>query len=179
MSNKKLPFRTPTVLLLVGALLMIWGSPAYAGDRCQIIRVEEMKGAGQHRIDIFPSKITVPVGTCTVWINFMREGDVQVSFRENAKQCVLSTEAPTGFKTVDIKPGETCYVSESMPRGKDIESGMDKTGSIQIHLRVCWFFSAGDWWGYRTANRRRCHRSQIAHLSTCSCVSRGSRPGKI
>ena len=101
MSNQNRSLKPTAVVLLLGALLLFCASLTYAADRCHFIRIEEVKGAGQHRIDIFPSKVTVPVGTCTVWINFMKEGEVQVSFRENAKQCVLSTEAPTGFKEFD------------------------------------------------------------------------------
>ena len=44
--------------------------------------------------------------------------EVQVSFRENAKQCILSTESPSGFQEVKLKAGESCYVSDSLPRGK-------------------------------------------------------------
>ena len=136
MSNKKLRFKTTAALLLVGAFLLFCGSLAYAGDRCQIIRVEEMKGAGQHRIDIFPSRITVPVGTCTVWINFMKAGDVHVSFRENAKQCIMSSGAATGFEELEIKPDETCYISEKLPRGKTASLVWTKPGIYKYTLEA-------------------------------------------
>jgi len=136
MNMKKLCFKTSPFFLLAIAILL-WGiSPTYAADQCQIIRIEEGKGAGGSRIEIFPEEITVPVGTCTVWINWVSDKDVRVSFRENAKACMLSTEASQGFKELDLKPGESCYISEKLPRGKTASLVWTKPGTYKYHLEA-------------------------------------------
>lgn len=118
MNLRKMSFRTTAVLFLVSAALLLSTGMVYAGDKCQLIRIEMGKGGAGSRLEIFPQKITVPVGACTVWINFVQRREVQVSFRENAKQCMLSTEASQGFDMSEVKPGESCYISEKLPRGK-------------------------------------------------------------
>ena len=59
MNIKKLRFKTTFVLFLVSASLLLGSSLVYAEDTCQIIRIQEGKGAGGTRIEIFPEKITV------------------------------------------------------------------------------------------------------------------------
>ena len=107
MNIGKLSLKTTTVLFLVSAALLLANCMVYAGDICQIIRIQQGKGGGGSRLEIFPSKITVPVGTCKVWINFVQRKEVRVSFREDAKACMLSTEASTGFNEFKLKSGES------------------------------------------------------------------------
>jgi len=136
MNIRKLSFKTTTVFFLVSAALLFATCMVYAGDRCQIIRIETGKGGGGSRLEIFPSKVTVPVGTCTVWINYVQRKEVQVSFRENAKQCILSTEAPTGFEEFKLKTGESCYISETLPRGKTASLVWSKPGIFKYILEA-------------------------------------------
>jgi hypothetical protein len=132
MNTKQLSFKTKVVFFLVCAVFLLGGSLVYAGDMCQIIRIDEGKGAGGTRLEIFPEKITVPVGTCTVWINRVPSRKVRVSFRENAKQCTVSTKAAAGF--VDLKEGESCYYSESLPRGKTASLYWTQPGVYKYHI---------------------------------------------
>ena len=118
MNIKKLCFKTKTVLVMACAVLLLCSSLAYAADNCQIIKIRKKGAGGGSNVQIFPEKITVPVGTCTVWINFIRSGNVQVSFRENAKQCILATDAATGFKEFKLETGEACYYSDKLSHGK-------------------------------------------------------------
>jgi hypothetical protein len=134
MSIKKLSFKT--VFVLASAALFLGSSLVYAVDTCQIIRIQEGKGAGGTRIEIFPEKITVPVGTCTVWINWVGDRKVRVSFRENAKQCIMSSGAATGFEELEIKPGETCYMSEILPRGKTASLVWTEPGIYKYNLEA-------------------------------------------
>lgn len=136
MNRRKLRFKTKTVLFLVSAVLLLGSSLAYAADTCQIIRIQEGKGAGGTRLEIFPEKITVPVGTCTVWINWVNDREVRVSFRENAKQCILSTDASSGFEELELKPGETCYISDTLPRGKTASLVWTKPSIYKYNLEA-------------------------------------------
>jgi len=132
----KLSFKTTTILFLVSAVLLLSTSIVYAGDYCQIIRIEEGQGAGGTRLEIFPEKITVPVGTCTVWINWVPDKEVRISFRENANQCIQSTEASTGFEKQGLKPGELCYSSQKLPRGKTASLVWTKPGTYTYNLEA-------------------------------------------
>jgi hypothetical protein len=136
MKNKILCFKTTVALLLVSAVLMLVSSPLQAADLCQVIRIEQEKGSGGTRLEIYPEKITVPVGTCTVWINWAAKQEVKVSFQENAKQCIISTEASTGFQELELKDGETCYVSESLPKGRTASLVWKKPGVYKYTLEL-------------------------------------------
>lgn len=107
---------TCLILLAVGALLL--GSSLVNSKMCQIIRIEDEKGSGGTRLTISPEKITVPVGTCTVWMNWVTKGDINVSFRENAKECVAASESATEFDLIELKAGEFCYIADKLSRGK-------------------------------------------------------------
>jgi hypothetical protein len=134
MNRRKLRIKIRAGLFLVSAVLFLGSSIVSAAEKCQIIRIQEGKGAGGTRLEIFPEKITVPVGTCTVWINWINDRDVRVSFRENAKQCILSTEASTGFEELGLTSGESCYISEKLPRGKTASLVWTKPGIYKYNL---------------------------------------------
>ena len=134
MEIKRLCYKTKTAFVLVSTFLLFGASLVYATDSCQFIRIQEGKGAGGTRIEISPEKVTVPVGTCTVWINWDSDREIQVSFRENAKQCILSTKSSTGFEELNLKPGESCYISNKLPRGKTASLFWTKPGVYKYQL---------------------------------------------
>ena len=77
MDIKKLSYKKSAVLFLVSALLILASSLVFAAaNRCQMIVIQEGKGAGGTRLEIFPEKVTVPVGTCTGWINWVNDRTV-------------------------------------------------------------------------------------------------------
>lgn len=122
--------------LLVTCAILLLGSSAVSANMCQIIRLYAAQTGGSARVDIFPQRVTVPVGTCTVWINFINDTKVQVSFRENVKQCILSTEASAGFKEITLASGESCYISETLPRGKTASLVWKKPGVFKYTLEL-------------------------------------------
>jgi hypothetical protein len=136
MDIKKLRFKTTAVLFLVSAALLLSSSLVYAADDCRIIRIQQDKGAGGTRIQIVPEKLTVPVGACTVWINRVMDREVRVGFKENAKQCKLSTDAASGFEKLDLDVGESCYYSERMPRGKTASVVWTQPGKFKYQLEA-------------------------------------------
>jgi hypothetical protein len=118
---------------------------------CQIIRIDLVKAAGASRIEIFPEKITVPVGTCTVWINWITGDEVQVSFRENAKACIFSADAKSEFDEMQLKSGEVCYISKSLPFGKTTSIYCNKPSIYKYHLEIPKSASTGI---YKSLDRR-------------------------
>lgn len=124
------------ISFLVSATLMLSTCMVYAGDLCQVIELKDEVVAGVPSVQISPDKITVPVGTCTVWINFVRYAVVQVAFRENAKECVLSTEAATGFQEQQLKTPEVCNISNVLGRGQTASLLWSKPGIYKYTIET-------------------------------------------
>jgi outer membrane protein OmpA-like peptidoglycan-associated protein len=136
MNIRKLSFKTTTVLFLLGAALLLGSSMVYAEGSCKIITITKIQAGGGSSILIKPEKATVSVGTCTVWINFVRRGDLRVSFRENAKQCILATDEATGFKEIKLESGESCFASETLPQGKTASLVWSTPGTYKYTLET-------------------------------------------
>ena len=118
MKPSKLSFYSIGILLLVSVALLIWNTSAFAANMCQVIRLEPDKTVAGTKIGIMPERITVPKSTCIVWINWFQTGKVQVSFRENAKACMISAEAPVGFLEQELKEGQSCYTTRELSQGE-------------------------------------------------------------
>ena len=136
MKLKSFSFKTSAILFLLSSVLLLGTSTVYAEESCQLIQIRLEKAGGGSNIEIFPEAITVPVGTCTVWINFVRRQKVLVSFRDNVKQCIMATDPLTGFTEVKLKTGESCYLSETLPRGKTASLVWSKPGIYKYTLEV-------------------------------------------
>ena len=136
MDIRKLGFKTTMISFLVSAALMLSTCMVYARDSCQLIKISKEKAGGGSSVQIFPEKVTVPVGTCTVWINFVKDTEVRVGFRENAKQCILSSGASTGFVELELKIGEVCYLSETFPHGNTASIFWSKPGIYKYTLET-------------------------------------------
>ena len=133
MDAKKLRFEVIGALSIVCTFILLCNSISHA-QMCQVIRIDQTAGGISERIEIFPEKITVPVGTCTVWVNWIENEEVYVSFRENAEPCSLSTEAPSGFEELNLKSGETCYMSDKLSRGRSASLVWKKPGVYKYTL---------------------------------------------
>lgn len=131
--NTKKSYVTSTGVLMILIAIMLLGHGLVFSETCQLIRITEEVGAADTRITINPEKITVPPDTCVVWINWVERHGVSVSFKENVKQCVLATDSPSGF---DLKPGEACYVTEHLPRGKTASMYFHKPGVFKYTLEL-------------------------------------------
>jgi plastocyanin len=70
-----------------------------AAEKCDIVTI-------RGRDNIEPNMLTIKKGDCVVWMNWAREEDVILRFKEGEK-CLRTTKAPTGFK-MDIPSG--CYI---------------------------------------------------------------------
>ncbi len=47
----------------------------------------------------------------------IKDNEITVSFRDNAKKCQASTEATKEFGLMDLKEGESCYLSQPLGLG--------------------------------------------------------------
>ena len=128
MNIRMLSFKATMVLFLASAALMLSTHMVYAGDTCQLIKIQGKISEGNSSIQVFPEKVTVPVGTCTVWVNFVPYAGVRIIFRENAKECLLSTAAATGFQESELKTAETCNVTGTLVRGQTASLVWSKSG---------------------------------------------------
>ena len=129
---KKFYVTSTGILFLVSAILLLGQSLVFA-ETCQIVRIMKEKGAAGTRIAIIPEKVTVPQDTCVVWMNWVTAGKVRVAFKENAKQCKLSTDSPVGFSMAE---GEECYLTEYLTRGKTASMYFNKPGTFKYTLEL-------------------------------------------
>jgi hypothetical protein len=137
MLSKRNCVKKAAIFLIVVSVFTFMGSLAFAEQECRLIQISgEVQGAGS-QIIIAPKSLTVPVGTCTVWISFIRANDQQltVSFRENAKACVASTENPKEFGLTDLKTGESCYLSRPLGMGQSASLIWTKPGTYKYTLQ--------------------------------------------
>lgn len=125
-----------TVVWVISGIILMMACGLVHADTCQIIRIEQGRGGSGARLEIIPEKLSVPVGTCTVWINWVMSQEVRVSFRENAKQCIASTISASGFKEEELNDGESCYITDSLPRGKTASLVWNKPGVYKYTLEA-------------------------------------------
>lgn len=114
MDIKKHHIKKTFILLVVVSVFLIFGNYAFA-QQCEVIRIDLSGGGGGTEIILEPANLTVPLGTCTIWINFAKNRNMQISFREDAKSCMEAADDASGFEMTQLKTGESCYLSESLP----------------------------------------------------------------
>jgi plastocyanin len=106
--------RTKFLLIVTGVVFILTtviylGSPATIGA-AEVCKIVTIRG----RDNIEPTMLTVKKGDCVVWMNWTRDQDVLLSFKEGEK-CVRATKGPTGFK-MDVPSG--CYLAGWMSYGQ-------------------------------------------------------------
>ena len=121
-------------IIFVCTFFVLGSSLALAKDTCQVIRLDLV---GNDIISITPKKIVAEVDTCTVWVNFMEELLVEVSFRENARACKLSSKSSSGFvDEFGFKDGKECYLTEPLPRGASASLFWHLPGTYKYTIEV-------------------------------------------
>lgn len=136
MNNKISRFKISAGFILFCMIGLFFTTMAL-GSTCRVITIGETKGIGTQTVATTPEKITVPVGTCTIWNNSVRDQSVTVSFREKAKPCEQVPGAPSGY-FLDMKGGkeEACYMTESMPYGKTAGITWDEPGVYKYTIEL-------------------------------------------
>ncbi|SPD75223.1 exported hypothetical protein [uncultured Desulfobacterium sp.] len=118
------------ILVLFGAVLFLGRALAFA-ETCQVVSITSEKAGTADRIIITPDKITVPPGSCVVFMNWVRNDKVRVSFRENVKECKLTLDANAGF---GLAVGEECYLTDYLTRGKTASMYFTSPGVFKYTL---------------------------------------------
>ena len=97
-------------------------------QECQIIR---LKGTAYPNttINIEPKTIQIPKGGCVVWVNWIRDPEVQIAFEEG-KKCEDMTDASTGFK-MDAR---NCYVTSFVPLGGTSSLRFNEVGTFSYEI---------------------------------------------
>jgi hypothetical protein len=130
-------FKKAAIFLTVISVFALIGGTAYAEQECRLIQISmQVEGAGSHFI-ISPQTLTVPVGSCTVWLNFFKKSDQQVtvSFRENAKACEASTVKSKEFGMFDLGNGQSCYLSRPLGLGQSSSLIWNKPGKYKYTIQ--------------------------------------------
>lgn len=121
-----------SILVLIGLIaLAIPGTGFAEGEVCQVIRITQEKGGGGKFIQINPEMAKVSKGTCVIWVNWVPESQIRVTFKESAKACMRATDAPSGFKEI-----ENCYLSEYIPLGKTVSLHFKEAGTFKYQVEV-------------------------------------------
>ena len=107
--NKKKVLLMATGTVFVLTMVIFLGDPIVIGaaEKCDIVTI-------RGRDNIEPNMLTVKKGDCVVWLNWTRDQDVLLSFKEGEK-CVRATKAQVGFK-MDVPSG--CYLAGWMSYGQ-------------------------------------------------------------
>jgi hypothetical protein len=98
-----------TGIFFVLTTVIFLGNPVTTGaaEKCDVVTI-------RGRDNIEPMVLTVTRNDCVVWLNWTRDQDVLLSFKEGEK-CVRATKSPAGFK-MDVPTG--CYLAGWMSYGQ-------------------------------------------------------------
>ena len=122
------------LLIVIGAVFILTmviflGDPGTMGA-AEICKIVTIRG----RDNIEPNMLTVKKGDCVVWMNWTRDQDVLLSFKEGEK-CVRATKAPVGFK-MDVPKG--CYIASWLGYGETASLVFTQPGtySYDVEFKV-------------------------------------------
>jgi plastocyanin len=123
--------KSKLLLIVTGAAFILTvaifvGNPGTIGaaEKCDIVTI---RGRG----NIEPTMLTVKKGDCVVWMNWTRDQDVLLSFKEGEK-CVQATKAPAGFK-MDVPSG--CYIGGWLSYGQTISLVFAEPGTYSYEIQ--------------------------------------------
>ena len=118
------------LLIVMGAafiltMVIFLGGPATIGaaEKCDIVTI-------RGRDNIEPNMLTIKKGDCVVWMNWTRDQDVLLSFKEGEK-CLRATKAPVGFK-MDAPSG--CYIAGSLSYGQTSSLMFTEPGTYKYEV---------------------------------------------
>jgi len=136
MNAKLCGLKNAVIFLITIGFVALFGSPAFAQQECQLIRINQTGEYAKANLDIFPKEITVPVGSCTVWVNMAHSYDVKVSFRENAQPCKEATKGETGFGMFKLETGQSCYLSQTLHLGQSTSLVWGQPGEFKYTIEA-------------------------------------------
>jgi hypothetical protein len=123
--------KTKLLLIATGAAFILTmvifpGNPVTTGaaEKCDVVTI-------RGRDNIEPMVLTVTRNDCVVWLNWTRDQDVLLSFKEGEK-CVRATKAPVGFK-MDVPSG--CYLAEWLSYGQTASLVFAEPGTYNYEVQ--------------------------------------------
>jgi len=124
MGKRRLPLIVMGVAFFLGMLIFL-DHPAIIGaaEKCDIVTI-------RGRDNIEPNMLTVKKGDCVVWMNWTRDQDVLLSFKEGEK-CLRATKAPVGF-AMDVSKG--CYITGWLSYGQTSSLMFAEPGTYTYEL---------------------------------------------
>lgn len=124
--NKTRLLLTAAGVTVILAVVIFIGSPTTIGaaEKCDVVTI-------RGRDNIEPMVLTVTRNDCVVWLNWTRDQDVLLSFKEGEK-CVRATKAPVGFK-MDVPSG--CYLAEWLSYGQTASLVFAEPGAYNYEVQ--------------------------------------------
>jgi plastocyanin len=123
--------KSKLLLIVTGAafiltMVIFLGNPGTIGaaEKCDIVTI-------RGRDNIEPNMLTVKKGDCVVWMNWTRDQDVLLSFKEGEK-CVRATKGPVGFK-MDVPSG--CYIGGWLTYGQTASLVFAEPGTYSYEIQ--------------------------------------------
>jgi plastocyanin len=122
--TKLLSIVTGAVFILT--MVIFLGNPGIIGaaEKCDIVTI-------RGRDNVEPNMLTVKKGDCVVWMNWARDQDILLSFKEGEK-CVRATKAPSGFK-MDVPSG--CYLGGWLSYGQTASLMFAEPGTYKYEVQ--------------------------------------------
>ena len=97
------------VLILMSAILAANPQLASAAEKCYFVTFFDKN-------NVNPTTLTIGKGDCVVWMDWKRNEDVTLSFREGAK-CLKAVKKPTLFK---MDEPSACLISQILKYGETV-----------------------------------------------------------
>ena len=124
--NKTRLLLTAVGITFILTVVIFIGNPGVsrAAEKCDVVTI-------RGRDNIEPMVLTVTRNDCVVWMNWTRDQDVLLFFKEGEK-CVRATKAPVGFK-MDVPSG--CYLAEWLSYGQTASLVFAEPGTYNYEVQ--------------------------------------------
>jgi len=99
-------------------------------QQCRVIRLQGTVYPTT-TIRIEPKVVRIAKGTCVIWSNWVRTGEVQIAFEEG-KKCEDMTDSPVGFKM----DAQNCYVTSFVSRGETSSLMFNEVGMFDYTVKA-------------------------------------------
>jgi hypothetical protein len=117
-----------TVVLLLTLVLTNWG--IMHATECRIVRLHGEVYPSMD-LQIEPTVLRVQKGTCVIWLNWVKTGEVRIVF-EDGKKCEDMTDSPIGFKL----DAANCYVTTFVSRGETSSLMFSEPGTYDYVIKT-------------------------------------------
>lgn len=114
-------------VVLAGVCFLFAAEEGSAAD-CRVIRVYAADAQGTGTVRIEPSATAVNKGTCVIWANLGRGGEMKITFNEG-KACSDASESAHGFSMAD-----TCFVTTWLPMGATSSLTFQESGTYKYEV---------------------------------------------